>query len=239
MRPSCASSWRGSRVAAISTFLNLLPVIVGAGVVPIWAIMVLFLLRGEGGLVKAVCFAAGGIAVRLVQGVMFAWVFGSADQAGGSTGSSLIVSTLLLVVGILMLLAAYKQWRKEDDPDGPPPKWIAKIGGLSAGEAFGTGALLVAIAAKQWVFTLSAIGIIGQAQTSVPANIALFLVYVAGAEALVLAPIMAYAVAPGRSAKVLAAVQGWLERHNRVIVIVVSLGFGALFVVKGVSGLLG
>jgi len=63
------------------------------------------------------------------------------------------------VIGILLLITAVKQWRKEDDPDAPPPKWMATISGLSTAKALGMGALLVAIAAKQWVFTLSAIGV--------------------------------------------------------------------------------
>ena len=43
--------------------------------------MVLFLLRSEGGLLKAAAFAAGAIIVRLVQGILFGYVFGkSADS---------------------------------------------------------------------------------------------------------------------------------------------------------------
>jgi len=219
--------------------LGLLPLIVGAAVVPIWIIMVLFLLRSKGGLLKAAAFAAGAIIVRLAQGILFGYVFGKSAEANGDTGSSVIVSTLLLVVGILMLITAFKQWRKEDDPDAPPPKWIAAISGLSTVKALGIGALLVAIAAKQWVFTLSAMGVIGQARLSQAANIIAFLFYVLAASSLVLAPIVVYAVAPTQSAKTLDAAQGWLERHNRVIVIAISLVFGLLFLFKGITGLTG
>jgi hypothetical protein len=221
-----------------SVLASLLPLIVGAAVVPIWIIMVLFLLRSEGGLLKAAAFGAGAIIVRLAQGILFGYVFNKAAEASGDTGSSVIVSTLLLVIGVLMLITAFKQWRKEDDPDAPP-KWIAAISGLSTVKAFGIGALLVAIAAKQWVFTLSAIGIIGQAKMSQAENIVAFLVYVLAAESLVLAPIIVYTVAPTRSANSLDAAQGWLEHHNRVIVIAISLIFGLLFLWKGIAGLVG
>jgi hypothetical protein len=222
-----------------SVVVSLLPLIVGAAVVPIWIIMVLFLLRSQGGLLKAAAFVAGAIVVRLAQGVLFGYVFGKSVESSGDTGSSAIVSTLLLVVSILMLITAFKQWRKEDDPDAPPPKWIAAISGLSAGKALGAGALLVAIAAKQWVFTLSAIGIIGQARLSQAENVIAFLFYVLAASSLVLTPIVVYAVAPTQSAKTLDAAQGWLERHNRVIVIAISLIFGLLFLFKGITGLIG
>jgi hypothetical protein len=36
----------------------------------------------------------------------------------------------------------------------------------------------------------------------------------------------------------LAAAQGWLQRHNRVIMIVVSFVFGVWFLYQGVSSLL-
>jgi hypothetical protein len=222
-----------------SVFANLLPLIIGAAVVPIWIIMVLFLLRSKGGLLKAAAFAAGAILVRLVQGMLFGYVFGKSAEASGDSGSSVFVSTLLLVVGILMLITAFKQWRKEDDPDAPPPKWMATISQLSAVKAFGIGALLVAIAAKQWVFILSALGVIGRAQLSQGETVIAFLVYVLAAESLVLTPIVVYAVAPTQSAKTLDAAQGWLGRHNRVIVIAISLIFGLLFLWKGITGLIG
>jgi hypothetical protein len=222
-----------------SAIIQLLPLIVGAAVVPIWIIMVLFLLRSEGGLLKAAAFAAGAIIVRLVQGIFFGYVFGKSAEASGASGSSVMVLTLLLVVGILMLITAYKQWRKEDDPDAPPPKWMATISGLSTVKALGMGALLVVIAAKQWVFTLSAIGVIGQAQMSQAENVIAFLFYVLAASSLVLAPIIVYAVAPTRSAKTLDAAQSWLGRHNRAIMIAISLIFGLLFLFKGITGLTG
>ena len=219
--------------------LDLLPLIVGAAALPIWIIIVLFLLRGEGGVVKAAAFVGGVTAVRFVQGVLFGFLFGAAEQAdsGGETGT--IVATLLLVVGILLLVTAAKQWRKEDDPDAPPPKWMATLSGLSAAGAFGAGAMLVAIAAKQWVFTLSAIGIISEAQLSRTGGVVAFAIYVVGAQLLILAPIVFAWLAPARSAPVLAKARGWLERHNRTIVIVVSLVFGMLFSYNGVTGLTG
>jgi hypothetical protein len=60
---------------------DLLPLIVGATAVPFYPIVVLVLLQGQGGLVKALAFVAGNIAVRLAQGVLFGLVFGVALAA--------------------------------------------------------------------------------------------------------------------------------------------------------------
>jgi hypothetical protein len=44
-----------------SVLIDLIPLIIGAGVVPVYVILVLILLRGAGGLVKALAFAGGAI----------------------------------------------------------------------------------------------------------------------------------------------------------------------------------
>jgi hypothetical protein len=208
---------------------DLLLLIVASAVLPVWIILTLLLLRGEGGVIKAAAFAAGAMSVRVVQGVLFGFVFGSATDAGDEQKSGVIASTLLLVVGILLLITAVKKWRKEDDPDAPPPKWMTILGGISALKAFGMGALLMAVAMKQWIFTLSAIAIIEEAQLSQPGSVLAYLFFVMAAQSLVLAPIIVAAISPAQSAKLLDSALGWLERNNRVITIAVSLIFGAWF----------
>lgn len=219
--------------------VDLLPLIAGATVVPFYPIVVLFLLQGTGGLVKALSFVAGGIAMRLAQGLLFGLVFVAAMGASSEDGQRLGVSILLLIVGILLLITAVKKWQKEEDPDAPPPQWMTAISDLSAVKAVGAGTLFVGIAVKQWVFTLSAIGVISEAELGEAANAGIYLFYVLATQTLVLPPILAYAVAPQQAARPLKAAQAWLERHNRVIVISVSLIFGVWFLYKGVTGLIG
>ena len=217
---------------------DLIPLIVGAAVVPLYSIAVLLLLQSKGGLFKAVAFVTGGIIVRLVQGILLGLVVGAACEANSESGPRLIISTLLLIAGILLLVTAFKQWRWQDDPDAPTPQWMIAIVGLTAIKAVGAGALFVTIAFKQWVFTLSAIGVISEAGPGGKANIGAYLFYVLGTQSLVLVPILAYAVAPHQTAKSLKAAQTWLEGHNRPIVIVMSLIVGAWFLIKGITGLI-
>lgn len=218
---------------------GLLPLIVGAIAAPFYPVAVLLMLRGRGGTAKALVFVGGNVAARLAQGAVFGLVLGAAVAGGSEDGQRLVVSALLLLVGILLLIAAAKKWRKEEDPDAPPPRWMAAIGDLSAVGAVGAGALLVAVAVKQWVFTLSAIGVIGEAELGRGASIGLYLAYAAATQALVLLPILAHILAPQRAAGPLKSTETWLERHNRAIVITVSLVFGAWFSYKGATGLIG
>jgi hypothetical protein len=136
------------------------------------------------------------------------------------------------------LITAFKVYRKEDDPDGPPPKWMQIFGTATPLKAFLIGAVLVAIAAKQWVFVLSAIATIGAAELSQVENILAFLSYVLLTIVLPLIPIVLYAVSPQRSAVTLERMGKWLEVHNRQIVIAVSSIFGVFFLFKGLTGLL-
>ena len=219
--------------------LGLLPVIVGASLVVVYPIIVLLLLQSAGGLDKAVAFVAGGVVARLAQGVVFGLLLGAAMAANGEDGQRLIASTLLLIVGLLLLITGFRKWRKEEDPDEPPPKWMATISSLSRRRAFSAGALYVVIAVKHWVFTLSAISIISAASLEQPLGIGVYLFYVLLTQTLVLPPIMFFALAPERAAKPLQAAQGWLDRHNRVIVIAVSFVFGLWFFYSGITGLTG
>lgn len=220
-------------------FVTLLPVIAGATLVPVYPIVVLLLLQSQRGLGKAIAFVAGAVAVRLVQGILFGFVFGAAAEAYPDGGSEVIASTLLLIIGILLLIGAYKKWRKEADPDEPTPQWMATISGLSGLRAVGTGALFLAVSVKQWVFTLAAIDVIQGAGLGTTTSIAAYLLYTVATQVLVLLPILLVAVAPQRSAQTLTAAQSWLERNNRVILVTASLVFGVWFFYKGISGLMG
>jgi uncharacterized membrane protein YidH (DUF202 family) len=219
--------------------VDLLPLIVGAAVAPLYSIAVLLLLQSERGLLKAVAFATGGITVRLVQGVLFGFLIGTACNTNSEASQRLIVSTLLLVAGILLFVTAFKQWRKQDDPDAPTPQWMSTIIGLSAIKAVAAGAFFVTIAIKQWVFTLSAIGVISEAGLDGKSNVGAYLVYVLATQMLVLVPILVHAMAPHQSANPLKAAQAWLERCNRQIVITMSLIIGTWFLFQGTTGLIG
>lgn len=219
-------------------FVDLIPLILGATLAPIYPIIVLLLLQSERGLGKAIAFVIGAVVVRLAQGVIFGVVFGPAVEAETAAGLQVIGPTLLTVVGILLLVAGVKKWRKEEDGEESEPGWMSKLADLTVLKAAGGGILLILIGVKQWVFTLSAIAVIEEAQPGLSAGVVAYLLFVAATQMLAMLPIVAFAVAPQKSAKPLAAAQGWLQRHNRVIVIAVSLIFGVWFLFDGVSSLL-
>ena len=66
-----------------------------------------------------------------------------------------------------------------------------------------------------------------------------YLVFILGAQSLVLLPLGLKSLAPRQSAHLLEVATLWLERNNQVIVSVVSSVFGTFFLFKGITGLLG
>ena len=221
-----------------STLISLLPLIIGSAVVPIQIVLVLLMLTSEEQPVsKALGFVGGMTAVRIVQGILFGFIFrGSANASEGSDGSGWVVSTLLTVLGILLLTTAWRSWSGEEDPDAPPPKWLTMTDHMSPLTAIGLGAGLVLISPKMWVFTLGAIGEIGDAVLGQPASTLAYLLFVLLAQSLLLIPIVVRLLVPDRSDALLTATSDWLEKYNKAIVIAVSLVFGLFFLYGGISG---
>jgi hypothetical protein len=221
-----------------SVIVQLIPMMIAAAVVPFCIILVLLLLRSHGGLFKALAFVSGQTLVRLAQGIGFGSELGLSAVAHTRQGASAIVSTLLLVVGILLWVTALRSWAKQEDPDAPPPRWMARVGSISTLKAFALGIVVMLGAGKQWIFTLYALGVIRETDLPGLSNTIAFLVFILGAQSLVLLPIGLYAVAPKHSSHLLEASTLWLERNNQTIVMVVSAAFGTFFIFKGITGLL-
>ena len=223
----------------LSLLANLLPLSIASAIGPGQILFDTLLLRSpDRGALKAACFVAGMTVVRLLQGIIFGFILTGAIQSAASSGQPHVISSLLLLVlGIFLLVTAYRQWRQEENPDGPPPKWLSMIDSLTPLKAFGIGFILVATSPNLWVFTLSAIAVISEAQVSQTEGILSFLLFVLLAETLVLLPILLRVMMPVQARNILDSLSLWLTRNNRLLMIGVSLVFGVFFLVKGIAGL--
>jgi len=218
-----------------SVLIRLLPEVIGSMAMPTWILLVLFMLRSRHGLVAAVAFVSGITIVRLLQGIIFGAVLSAyeAPHRGGAAGA--VVSTLLLITGILMWAAALRQICQEDDLDRSLPAWMTMLSSLTPIKAFGLGTLLVVTSSRAWLFTLTALGIISQADLDPAPSVAAYLLYVLGAQSLLITPILVSI----RSSARFDAMARWLEAHSRPIVIAVSFIVGGFFLWRGITGLLG
>ncbi len=220
-------------------WVSMLPLIIGGALVPIQIVITILLLSSASGKRTALAWIAGMTAVRLVQGVVFGSILsvGTATTDESSGTSSMIVATILLVVAVLLIVSGIRQLLTDVDPDAPPPKWLTATEVMGPAKGFALGAGLLVIGVKSWVFTLGAIALIGQADLGRGSSVLTFLAFVVLTEIVHLVALAMVLVAPDRSEVALAAASGWLSRHNRVIVIVVSFVFGLWFLVKALNGL--
>lgn len=225
----------GSSCVGIA-LVQLIPLVIGSVMMPTWILLVLFLLRQRDGQVTAIAFVGGVTAVRLLQGIIFG-LFISAyhfDAKRGQSGT--LVSTLLIIVGIIMWVTALTLiLRTDDGADDTLPLWQRMINAITPLKAFGLGALLVLTSSRAWVFTLTALGIIGRAELSAGESLVAFLLFVLGAEILLVAPILVSMWSSTRFGDM----AYWLEKHERPIMIVASFIVGGYFLWQGGTGLLG
>ena len=156
---------------------------IGSAVVPIQIVVTILLLQAPGGARTAAAWVAGMTTTRLVQGLLFGLVFQSSDEAtSDSSGSGPVLSTILLVLAVLFYVTALKHLLRHEDADAPPPKWMTMTASMKPGKAFLIGAGYIAVSAKFWVFTLGAVGAIGDADLGRARSILDFLLFVALAE---------------------------------------------------------
>lgn len=214
----------------------LLSLAVAGALVPGPILVTVLLLRARGGLVAAAAFVAGMTAVRLAQGLIFGFVFAAAD-AEGSTDPGAIESVFLLVLAIVFFIAAGRKALADDDPDRPPPAWKSRIASMSAPGAFALGAGYLLVGVKFWAFTLGAIAAIEDAAPGPgPATLA-FTGFVAMTQSIPLLIVAASVVMPGRSAAAVGSLSGWLERNDRILIVILGLAFGSWFGLQALRGL--
>lgn len=214
---------------------SLIPLILGSTLEPI-EIMITIMLLGTPSRVRAACaWIAGHAGTRLLQGLIFGMIlhWGARSRGGDSARShGWIVSTVLLVVALLFLVTAARALFSGDDPDAPPPKWMTMLTSTTPTKAFFIGMGVMVVSVKAWVFTLAAIGVIGDAGMDRAANVATYVAFVVLTMGGNLLVISSAAFFPERSRALLDRTLRWLRDHDRVIVIGVGLVFGTWFGIK-------
>ena len=143
-----------------SVWSELLPLALASMVVPVqWTLTILIVRTSR---LRALAFVLGNVTVRLMQGVLFFLVIPEPGDGGSEPSAG--VAWLLLIVGTLLLVKALRSLLTgAPDEDAPPPRWIESAATMSAGRAYLVGAGLLAIGAKFWVFTMSAVAVLDTA----------------------------------------------------------------------------
>jgi threonine/homoserine/homoserine lactone efflux protein len=220
-------------------WVTLISLVIATAVAPGRVIALILLFHTKRGALTGLAFVSGILTTMLLHGLIFGLIFSLAGYFGGGEGDVLptIVSLLLLVIGILLLVAAAKFLFQAEDEDRAPPKWLDQIESFTPRKAFNLGFGWLNVSPKQWVFDLAAVAVIFAAGLSAAASLFNYLIYILLAQTLYLLLIFIDVAMPKRSTEILDGLFVWLKRNAQTVIIVVFIGFGLFFFVKGLVGL--
>ena len=221
--------------AMVELSRDLALLIVASAALPLQTIVTLLLARSS--IRSAGAWAAGMIAVRLLQGVLFGVVVTAGEAQAGPQSPQYFFALILLVLSLSLYVTALRAAIGAEDEDAPPPRWVTKAGSMSPLTALAAGAGLMTLSVKFLVFTLGAIGAITEAPIGATLSVLAFVLFVLLAQGGPLTILALASSFPSRSAAILDGVAALLQRYNRTITIVLGLLFGTWFLLKALARL--
>jgi hypothetical protein len=216
--------------------VGMIPMIAGAAIVPGWTVLMLIVLQRRDA-VRAGSFLLGGVlAARILQGIAFGWLFASVST-GNHENTSDLVSMAKVVVGLLMLISAVRMAAQVPDHDAPPDRLLGRAKSVSPWALAGVGVFLVLVGTRQWIFAMGALGVITTSEVGPVAEDVLYGVYALAASLPLIVPLAIATSGSASGRKALDRMALVLQRHERVIVTVVSAVLGVFFLVQGIREL--
>jgi hypothetical protein len=207
---------------------GLLVLAVGGSIAPPLLLLTILFLGSRRPLRNAGALALGYFTVCAVIGISGLVLFDDAEGTISTVGRvvSVSVGALLIALGVGSLLGS-------PDPDASPPRWLESIDNSSSPRAFALGMALFPLQVKNLAIFVACLNLIIASGVATEASlVALALVLLVFAlPVLVLTGL--YAAAPQRASSMLAALQGWMGKHNRAITVVICFVFGTFFLLRG------
>lgn len=219
-----------------STIGDLLPSAIGVALSPVPIIATVLMLGAQGAKGRGIAFAAGWVVGLSVVSAVVATLVG-ADDGGGDPSTA--VSWGKVALGLVLLALAVRKWRgrPRDGAEAEMPSWMASIDSMGSGRILVLGAALSGLNPKNLALTSAAAATVGQAGLSGGETTAALAVFVVLGSVTVAGPVLAYLVAPARTASPLRAVKDFMATNNDVIVMVLLLVLGAKLLGAGIGAL--
>jgi threonine/homoserine/homoserine lactone efflux protein len=169
-------------------------------------------------------------------GLLALSIFGEGSGSGGR--SSAIGDTIDAVLGVVFLVFALKSLLNMPDPNAPPPKWMSSLSSMGPSRAFVFGMLVMATNFTTLALFVSGVKEIVLTEVGVLGSAVAFVLLTSIVLSELLVPIVLYAIEPSLMGNILSSVREWLEKNNRIIMLIFFGVFGVLLVTKGLLGLL-
>jgi threonine/homoserine/homoserine lactone efflux protein len=216
---------------------NVLPLAVAIAIFPVPIIAVVLIIGSERGRAKGLAFVlawcAGLGAVGAIV-LLLGGVFDGSDAGEPATW----VNVLLLALGLLLLAASVRQGRGRPGTgeETATPAWMRTIGEFTMAKAAGAGFALTALNPKNVLLAAAAAAEIAEVGLPASQQVGVLVVFVLIASVGVVTPLVLFVALGDRSRELLDALEGWMARHNAVIMAVLFLLIGAKLIGDAVSG---
>lgn len=219
---------------------DILPLAIGVALSPIPIVAVILMLFSKQARSTSLGFLIGWFLGLAVVATVVVCVADPAQQATGGEESPLS-AIVHIVLGLLLLFLAYRNWHKRPEPgeEVEMPKWMSSIDSMTAGKAFGLGALLSGINPKNLALTLGAGVAIAAAELNTTQAIIALMVFIIVACISVAAPVVIYLGMGEKAASTLNNWKEWLTHNNSTVMMLLCLVFGIVVLSKGLGALIG
>lgn len=220
-------------------WVDLLPVLFAMMISPARTLAVIILLHTPKSTSTALSYVGGMVSAMVVQGAglgaAMSLVGLTSDERSGDL--SVFVGTLFLIGGIVLLVGAIKIAAAPASGGGSLASLLDRLEHVEPAGAYKIGFGWLFASPKQWVFVLTAVAVIFAADLRTVGSLANFVVFALLVQAAYFVIIGGFALAQERVGRVLDAVFGWMRAHLRPTAIGLFVGFGIIFLVKGLSSL--
>jgi hypothetical protein len=204
-----------------------------AALYPVGLLAVSFLLSTERPLPLGLSFLAGAASSLFVVGILVITVIHGAGLADRNAATAR--GGFRLGLGVAMLVAA---WLISRHPAGrgekAAPSWQLRLRGARPLAVFATGAILYSPSGSY----LGAVQQIATSSAGWPPALQLVVV-VAIVLLTVEVPLLAYALRPEETSRMLRMAQSWIDRHGRTALLTVLVVIGGYLVVDGIITIAG
>jgi hypothetical protein len=205
----------------------------GVAISPIPIGATLIILTSRVAVANAVSFAAGWIVGLSISAVTFTVIVTGLNVTNSGPAW---ISLAELVMGLGFFAVAGRLWLRSR-PDRLQPYLLDQVDRFTYRRSATLGTLLSCANPKVMALSLGAALSIAGVRANALVTLSEVALFVVIGAAGVLAPIAAYLALPRRGAATLAALRGWLARHERTVFTVFALAIGAFFIRNGIDSL--
>jgi hypothetical protein len=216
---------------------DLVPVLLAMMISPARTLAVIILLHTPRSTTTALGYVVGMISAMMVQGagmgiVMSAVGLASADR---SSELSVFVGALFIVSSVVLFAGAFKILTAPPSGGGSLASALERLEHVGPSGAYKIGFGWIFASPKQWVFVLTAVAVIFEAQLHPLGSLANYVVFTILVQLAYLLIIGAYSIAKDRASRMLNSTFGWLKTNLRAAAVSLFIGFGLVFLLKGMS----